>query len=312
MTERRPPFAERELETALVDLGARLDYPPTPPFARSVAARLRAEPARPRPLWRRLLASRDGWTRREQFAGPRRFGLALAMLAVLIVVVVAAVPSTRTAVADRLGLSGLTITHVEELPVPTMSPEAAVPPPTGEGLGLGERLTLDEAQARVGFRILAPTLPELGAPDAVYLGQPPPRGQVALVYRVRSGLPPIAGIEDVWSTRTASDGTRVPADESEVVGLLLTQVEGDLIPGSFGKGLAPGTNLEPVMVNGNPGFWIDGRLHIFFYRDAAGNTQVETIRLVGNTLVWESNGLMLRLESGLTRDEALRIAGSVR
>jgi hypothetical protein len=308
MAERRPPYGDRELEAALIDLGPRLDFPPTPPIVGLVATRLRAYPARSKPFWRRILSPGGWW----QMAAPRRVGFVLAALVLLMVVTVATVPSARTAVADRLGLRGLTISHVDELPHSVTVPEPASGRPIGESLGLGERTTLDEAQARVGFRILAPSRPEFGVPDAVYVGQPPPRGQVALVYRVHSGFPPIVAVDDVWAVQTPVGAATQPADHSEMIGLLLTQVEGGLIEGSFGKGLAPGTNLEPVTVNGNAGFWIDGRLHVFFYRDADGNVQVETIRLVGNTLVWEQDGLTLRLESGLSRDGALRIAESVR
>jgi hypothetical protein len=150
---------------------------------------------------------------------------------------------------------------------------------------------LADAQARVQYRILLPRLPELGAPDEVYAGSAPPGGQVALVYRARPGLP-----------QTAQTG----------VAVLLTQFRGELEPGYVGKMLGPDTRLEPVTIDGRRGYWIEGTPHVFFYRDATGQVRDESIRLAGNVLLWEQGDLTVRLESALTKDEALRIAASVR
>jgi hypothetical protein len=38
----------------------------------------------------------------------------------------------------------------------------------------------------------------------------------------------------------------------------------------------------------------------------------ETIRLAGNVLLWERGELTLRIESGLTKEGAVRVAASVR
>jgi hypothetical protein len=138
--------------------------------------------------------------------------------------------------------------------------------------------------------LLVPTLPVLGEPDAVYLGQNVSGGEVSLVYGVRDGLP-----------KTAQPG----------VGLLFSEFRGEIEPAFFGKVLSAGTTLEPVMVNGGRGFWIEGAPHLIFYRDASGQVHDEQLRLAGNTLLWEQDGLTLRLESALTKDEALRIAASV-
>jgi hypothetical protein len=36
------------------------------------------------------------------------------------------------------------------------------------------------------------------------------------------------------------------------------------------------------------------------------------VRLAGNTVLWERNGLTLRIEDALSRDQTLRIAESMR
>jgi hypothetical protein len=159
---------------------------------------------------------------------------------------------------------------------------------------LGERVTLVEAQARVGFPVLVPA--SLGAPDEVYVGAQPPGGQVALVYHPRPDLP--------------AGGPAEPAG----AGLLLTQFRGDLNVdrGLIAKGLGPDTTIETVAVEGGAGLWIAGRPHSFFYRDASGQVRDETVRLAGNTLLWERDRLTLRLEGAATRDDALRIAIALR
>ena len=92
----------------------------------------------------------------------------------------------------------------------------------------------------------------------------------------------------------------------------MTQFPGDVDQGFIEKGLGPGTRLESVTVNGRPGYWIEGRPHAFVYRDANGNVRDESYRLAGNVLLWEDGDLLLRLESALSKEEALRIASSVR
>lgn len=100
-----------ELDAALRELGRQIEFPPTP----DLASQLRGRLERPR-RWRRPLA---------------------VALAVLIVAVgaVLAVPPARTAILDWLGLRGVSIVRVDELP-PTS--------PVGR-LDLGRRVTLDEA-----------------------------------------------------------------------------------------------------------------------------------------------------------------------
>jgi hypothetical protein len=114
---------------------------------------------------------------------------------------------------------------------------------------------------------------------------------VALVYLPHQGLP-----------ATAQSG----------VGALLTHFVGALQPNAiFGKGIPPSTKLEEVSVNGNRGYWIEGETHLFFFLDAQGRMQSDTFRLAGNVLLWEQANLTLRLELGVPKAEALRIAASV-
>ena len=239
----------------------------------------------------------------------RPLALALLALLVLTAAVLAVSPTAREAVAERLGLRGVKITQIgsNATLVPLSTADTVVPPsamatlvssrytapplvPLGARLDLGRSLTLDAARARVGFTVELPAA--LGTPDAVYLLDTPPGGQVALVYRPRADL---------------------PAASTTGVGLLLTEFQGSLPSGGPAlKGLPPGTRIEDVVVGGSHGYWIDGDPHLFGFQDATGHAEMETTRLAANVLLWEDGLLTLRLESALDRDAALSIASSTR
>ncbi len=273
MAERLRKLTDPELQTALLDLGRQLAYPATPNLARAVGNRLRARPARRTWAWAPLFA-------------PRR-ELALALAAVVLVVGAAlAFPPTRHAIADRLGLRGVEIKTTQS-PLPSLTPA-----PERTRLQLGQRVTLREAQGRVRYQVLQPTLSDLGSPDEVYFTEPPVGGQVALVYLARPGYP-----------RDAQTG----------VSVLLTQFRGAVGRDAFAKSIGPGTRLDSVTVNGGAGFWIEGAPHLFyFYRDANGQSANAEARLAGNVLLWQQGELTLRLEGVANKDQALRIAQSVR
>lgn len=277
MPERRDAAS---LERALRQAAAAVRWPDDTDLAPAVGARLRSQPPVPGRPWR----------------GPRRVvavGLAAAVL--LAASVVAGVPASRHAVADWLGLGGVRITVATPQGPPHSTPPPT-PAPSGRGLQLGQPATLTSAAAAVGFPMLLPRSPLVGPPDAIYVGHPPAGGQVALVYRPRPGLPP----------------TMDPT-----VGLLLTEFRGAIATegGYFEKVLGPDTTLDVVDVGGvrgGRGYWMAGHPHLFFYRDASGQVAAEDVRLAGNTLLWESRGITLRLESSLSETAVLALAASIR
>ena len=229
---------------------------------------------------------------RERIGAPGRAGLLEAFrrhrvlapafaVALLLVAIGLASPDVRGAAGEFLRLRGIDIFPVPS--VPNVSPSAPV-------FG-GQRMTLDEARRVVRFTLRVPGAPELGAPDDVYVDASGPSDRVTLVYRQRSGIPvsPAAGVSAV-----------------------IVEFRGSLDDVLLGKATGPGTRIEAVTVNGGRGFWLEGEPHLFFYRDPAGNAQPDTLRLAGNTLVWEQDGLTIRLEAETTKEQALRIASSVR
>jgi hypothetical protein len=273
---------EPELELALRDLGAHLDFPATPDLALAVATRLREAPAagagdRRARGWLARLPRLPGW-RRLALAG-----LAAVLLAAAVLVVS---PGTREAVARRLGLRGIDIRLGGERPTPTVTTR----PGERLELGLGEQVTLEEARRRVAFPVLVPTAAGFQRPDAVYVNQQPQGGRVDLVFRARPGL---------------------PASQFTDVGLLVTQFQGTLTP-DFIKKVVAGGLVEEVQVAGQPGYWFSGEPHFFTYKDRSGEITDESTRLAGNTLVWQAGAQTLRLEGQLPKQEALRIAESMR
>jgi hypothetical protein len=261
MTERgHERFDQGALEAALTDLGGSLVFPTTPQLAAAVATAIRSEPAR------------RSWS----FGRPLRRGLVLGLAAALLVAGLAA--------AIGFALGGLRITFGEP------SPGTGLPEEVVSARAFGDPIGLDELGVRLGFEPLAPTLPELGAPDHAYVAEPPAGGSLALIWGDRPGF---------------------AADPESGIGLVLTEFRADIGPETFEKMITSGVSVESVTVNGMPGYWIEGGEHYFFYRDADGEVVDDTLRLVGNALVWEQDGLTLRIEGAPSLQEALRIAESL-
>jgi len=282
-------MTDDELTAALRDLGRSVLYPPAPAdLTDRVVARLAEAGSR-----RRSVVER--W--REAFGPTRalRRSLVLAIVALLIVVGLAA--------AVAFGLPGIRLIFVGATPTPTLAPSgpvtaspsagsAASPtaPPLGADLAPGSPTTLDAARAAADYPVRGATDPALGAPDVVYLDGSGSLARVTFVYGTRPGLPLATG-----ATATA----------------LLTEFRGAVNPDAFGKIIRPGTTVEPVSVDGASGYWIVGEPHDLLYR-VPGADLWDPVRLAGNVLIWERDGLTFRLETSADKATALRIAASMR
>lgn len=133
----------------------------------------------------------------------------------------------------------------------------------------------------------------LGQPDAVYLGDVALRGQVALVYAPRDDLP--------------------ASNLLGGAGLLVTQNRGEPDDGLARKLVQTGlARVEPVDVNGATGVWISGEPHVFWYLAPDGFAIEDSRRLVGDTLAWERDGVLYRIEGAIPLAQALEIARSMR
>jgi hypothetical protein len=280
---------DTELEQALIALGRGVPYPATPDIASRVRGTLESEPAdlsTPNPDARRGLPL-PVFTARIT-----RLEFLAACLLVAIVASLALFPDMRTAIADRLGLRGVRITWLDDAPPPPSTP-------VGTALKLGRPVTLTEAQASVDYPLLLPTAADIASPQEIYVSGEGADAMISFVYPAAPGLP--------------------AANESGA-GALLTQFAGRTERSLIEKGLQgpsgsgePETLLEAVTVRGEPGFWISGAPHaVFFVCAGPGECRQEPYRLAGDVLLWQHDGVTLRLESGLSRDAALAIAESVR
>ncbi len=212
---------------------------------------------------------------------PRWRGVLVAATVVLVASIASltALPGLRSAVADWLGIGGVRIQTGGPTPTPARG-----------SLDLGDPVSLEDARALVDFDVLVPKA--LGAPDEVFFDELVPGGQVALVYLAGEGL---------------------PATRGSTAGALITQFKGSIEDPVLKKMVAgePGTELKPVTVNGSRGYWISGEPHFITYIGPDGEPREETVRLVGNVLLWAQDGVTLRIESALSRQEALAVAESM-
>jgi hypothetical protein len=229
-----------ELELRLHELREEIAWPETPVVEPDLS----------------VASARRRWRRRE-------LAIALAVLLVLVAGVLALSPGARSAFLEIFRIRGATVERVERLPeVPTT------------GIPLGQRLSREEAERRVGFRLV-----DVGEPDAVYVNGT----TVSLVYG--------------------------PADHPRLV---LTQGKGTLWDGFVKKMAASNTSVERVTVGGEPGLFVTGADHFVMFIGRNGQIDDEQSFLAGTVLLWNRGPLLLRLEGDLARDEAVELAESAR
>jgi hypothetical protein len=135
----RRSLTEAQVIALLQSVGPTLEFPPTPPLATAVRARLEApapatEPAtQPRVAW---------WRLRPLLAGAAVILVALGLSLTFSV-------SARRAVADLLGVVGINISFDE-------TDTDGLPEPPLNELGLGIEVTRSEAEEIVGFDLRGP------------------------------------------------------------------------------------------------------------------------------------------------------------
>src|SRR5438876_4969298 len=201
-------------------------------------------------------------------------------LAVILVAALLLTPRVADALGNLLNLSGVQVYRVPQTPTASTSAHAVT--------FAGQRVaTAAEASRMAGFTVRMPAA--LGDPSAIYVETAPVR--VTIVYASVKGIP-------------TSPQAGVSAMVVEFRGTIETQI--------MAKAIGPGTSLDAVPLGSGVAYYLSGQPHQFFFFDPAGNLQPETLRLAGNTLLWEQDGYTYRLEAQVSRDEAVRIASSFR
>ncbi|HET9286846.1 MAG TPA: hypothetical protein VFO26_04750 [Gaiella sp.] len=145
---------------------------------------------------------------------------------------------------------------------------------------LGDEMPLETARSRAGFPFADPPRDE-PAPD---------------VIRVAPGI----RVSYIWR-------------EGERVRLLLTQFPGSVDdPALLKKLVGSSTSVEELAVDGDRGIWLEGGPHVVYFVAPDGDVQYDQGWLAGNTLLVDRDGVTLRIEGALERDEAVQLASAVR
>ena len=200
--------------------------------------------------------------------------LLVATVVAVVILGIVAVPGSRQALADFLQVVGIEIQWL------------------GDGidvdqteLGLtGEPVDLTSAATAIDFDLSRPE--RLDRPDLVY----------------RTG----EGVVMVWApSRTLPES--LPGSG---VGLILEQFPAMLDEPLMSKGVVEGTDVEVVSIGDTRGYAITGPPHTVYYR--VGSVVRESpSRLAANVLVWESGGVVRRLEGAMARDRLIELAESL-
>lgn len=209
--------------------------------------------------------------------GYRPIRLVAGALAVIILLLglALAIPPVRAAVLEffQIGAIGFLVGEEPEVTEPSAGPFL---------LDLAGATTLAEAAQAVDFEVLLPTYPaELGPTDQVYLQElaEPAAGDQVVVL--------------VW----------LDPDQPDEALLSLYEIN---LP-FYGIKQASIEILQETSVAGQPAFWVQGPHQI----QLAGGDHQDWFFVEGNVLIWTEGEMTYRLESGLSLEEARRIAESL-
>jgi hypothetical protein len=162
-------------------------------------------------------------------------------------------------------------------------------PPAGTGLDLGSPIPIEEALGIDAPRVQLPA--GLPRPDVAFRMGTGDRTMVTLAWRAAAGQPALPGSD---------------------LSLSLMAVPGSIDAQLLEKLLGPGTRIEPVTVNGDRGWWIEGAPHTILVRTQAGEINELQTAIAGDTLLFVRDGTLYRLESSLGKAATLQLGASLR
>jgi hypothetical protein len=207
----------------------------------------------------------------------RRRGLLIAALAATVLAACATIPPVRDALVAIFRVNGIEVRQAPSR-APTTASSVPVPSPAASlpvvYEGLGDPTTEAAAEAYSSGRLLHPGA--LGVPDRVFRRD----ALVTLAY----GRP-----GPTWLVMEVVAPSR----------LLLEKI------------VMTGAHVRRLTVNGQPGVWVEGPQELI-YVSQSDQPQVEEPRLSANSLIWEQDGVAVRIETTRGLAEALKVAGSMR
>jgi hypothetical protein len=148
-----------------------------------------------------------------------------------------------------------------------------LPTAVSAGRPPGESVGLDEVGALAGFQLLVPDV----RPDEVVVDLGAPAPIVTLLFGDR---------------------------------LVITEFARPLQAEVLEKSVLATSVVEEVLVDGDEGYWIVGE-HVLTYLDDVGAPREVPPRLVANTLLFEREGVTVRIETAGSLEEALAVAASL-
>jgi hypothetical protein len=78
---------------------------------------------------------------------------------------------------------------------------------------------------------------------------------------------------------------------------------------TFSKGAPEDVTVNEFVLDGRPAYWIEGGEHVLIVFDEAGERIADSERTVArNTLIFATDRAFYRVETDLSRDEAVAIA----
>lgn len=291
------------LETALVRVGRELDYPATP----ALAVRVRAE----------LVRGANGL----QPGAPRNRLRALVPIAAAILLALAlllALPTTRDAIGQILGLPSLRIFYITPTPVSSPTAQATAPlSAVATQAGLVPSVTAEPRRTPTRGVMPTPTFQPFTICCEMSLAEARRRAHFPLL--VPRGETPTK----IYFQELYNDAEQVvmvfgdPAQPRFTLYQAQRWIYAKMLQGGgFGKVVDPQTIVGEAQVRGVRALWFSGAPHIFMSLDVRGNPVYETRRVVdANTLVWETGdqdrGVIYRIESTLPLNQVAEIAESL-
>ena len=204
----------------------------------------------------------------ERRPRPRRRRLAIALVVVVLAALLA-VLAVPPARTAILDWLGIGGARIVRVDeLPSLAPEPGLEI-------LGDPVSIEEAAARAGFPFARPPRDE------------PPPDEIRVAPGIR--------VSYVWR-----DGDRVR--------LLITQFPGSVDdPGLLKKLVGTSTRMEQLEVDGHPAVWLEGGPHVVYFVAPDGSVRDDQGWLAGNTLLVDRDGVTVRVEGALERDDAIDV-----